>query len=68
MVQLTRIYTRGGDKGKTSLGSGKRVSKSDVRIHAIGEVDEATNLQQLCVLLPLKLISLKKKLMNSMPH
>ena len=41
MVQLTRIYTRGGDKGKTSLGSGKRVSKSDARIHAIGDVDEA---------------------------
>jgi cob(I)alamin adenosyltransferase len=40
MVQLTRIYTRGGDKGKTSLGSGKRVLKSDARIQAIGEVDE----------------------------
>ena len=41
MVQLTRIYTKGGDKGKTSLGSGKRLSKSSVRITAIGEVDEA---------------------------
>lgn len=41
MVKLTRIYTRGGDKGKTSLGSGKRISKSHARIHAIGEVDEA---------------------------
>jgi len=41
MVHLTRIYTRGGDKGKTSLGSGKRVSKSDARIQAIGNVDEA---------------------------
>jgi cob(I)alamin adenosyltransferase len=41
MVQLTRIYTRGGDKGKTSLGSGKRVSKSHLRIQAIGDVDEA---------------------------
>lgn len=41
MVHLTRIYTRGGDKGKTSLGSGTRVSKSDDRIQAIGEVDEA---------------------------
>ena len=41
MVQLTRIYTRGGDKGKTSLGSGKRVSKAHARIHAIGDVDEA---------------------------
>lgn len=41
MVQLTRIYTRGGDKGKTSLGDGTRVSKSCLRIEAIGTVDEA---------------------------
>lgn len=41
MVQLTRIYTRGGDKGKTSLGDGKRILKSHARIEAIGTVDEA---------------------------
>jgi cob(I)alamin adenosyltransferase len=41
MVQLTRIYTRGGDKGKTALGAGGRVLKSSPRIAAIGEVDEA---------------------------
>ena len=41
MVKLTRIYTRGGDKGMTSLGSGARVAKADARIQAIGEVDEA---------------------------
>ncbi|OJW51016.1 MAG: ATP:cob(I)alamin adenosyltransferase [Alphaproteobacteria bacterium 41-28] len=41
MVLLTRIYTKGGDKGKTSLGTGKRVLKSDPRIAAIGDVDEA---------------------------
>lgn len=41
MVQLTRIYTRGGDKGETSLGTGTRVSKSDERIQAIGDVDES---------------------------
>ncbi|OUS12155.1 ATP:cob(I)alamin adenosyltransferase [Rhodospirillales bacterium 47_12_T64] len=40
MVQLTRIYTRGGDKGKTSLGSGKRVYKHDLRVEAYGTVDE----------------------------
>ena len=40
MVRLTRIYTRGGDKGKTSLGDGKRVSKTHVRIVAFGAVDE----------------------------
>lgn len=41
MVQLTRIYTKGGDKGKTSLGLGVRVSKTCARITAIGDVDEA---------------------------
>jgi cob(I)alamin adenosyltransferase len=43
MVQLTRIYTKGGDTGKTSLGSGKRVKKSSFIIHAIGEVDETNS-------------------------
>ncbi|NBC33571.1 MAG: cob(I)yrinic acid a,c-diamide adenosyltransferase [Alphaproteobacteria bacterium] len=41
MVQLTRIYTRGGDKGKTSLGDGTRVAKHDLRVTAYGTVDEA---------------------------
>lgn len=41
MVQLTRIYTKGGDKGKTSLGAGGRVLKSSPRVAAIGDVDEA---------------------------
>ncbi len=41
MVQLTRIYTKGGDKGTTSLGTGKRVPKHDLRVSAYGAVDEA---------------------------
>jgi len=48
MVQLTCIYTRGGDKGKTSLGTGKRVFKNDLRIIAIGEVDELNSSLGLC--------------------
>ena len=40
MVQLTRIYTRGGDRGRTSLRSGQRVSKNSLRIATIGAVDE----------------------------
>ena len=40
-VRLTKIYTRGGDSGETSLGDGSRVSKLDVRIAAYGTVDEA---------------------------
>jgi len=41
MVKLTKIYTRGGDKGKTSLGGGQRVAKHDRRVSAYGTVDEA---------------------------
>ena len=41
MVKLTRIYTRGGDKGETSLGDGARVPKHDPRVAAYGAVDEA---------------------------
>ena len=41
MVQLTRIYTRGGDAGQTSLGDGVRVAKYSVRVAAYGTVDEA---------------------------
>jgi cob(I)alamin adenosyltransferase len=39
-VRLTRIYTRGGDAGETSLGDGTRVSKADPRIETYGTVDE----------------------------
>jgi cob(I)alamin adenosyltransferase len=39
-VRLTRIYTRGGDRGETSLGDGSRVPKTDPRIRAGGAVDE----------------------------
>ena len=41
MVQLTKIYTRGGDKGETSLGDGSRIVKHDLRVKVYGTVDEA---------------------------
>jgi cob(I)alamin adenosyltransferase len=40
MVTLSRIYTRGGDKGETSLGDGSRVPKHNARVAAYGTVDE----------------------------
>jgi cob(I)alamin adenosyltransferase len=43
-VRLTRIYTRGGDGGETSLGDGSRVSKLDPRVRAYGAVDELNSL------------------------
>ncbi len=41
MVKLTKIYTRGGDRGETSLVDGARRSKADMRVSAYGDVDEA---------------------------
>lgn len=44
MVKLDRIYTRGGDKGQTSLSDGSRVAKHDLRVAAYGTVDEANGI------------------------
>ena len=41
MVKLTKIYTRTGDRGTAGLVDGSRVSKSSLRMAAIGDVDEA---------------------------
>ena len=38
--RLSKIYTRTGDSGTTGLGDGSRVSKDDLRITALGDVDE----------------------------
>jgi cob(I)alamin adenosyltransferase len=43
-VRLTRIYTRGGDAGETSLGDGSRTSKLDPLVQAFGAVDELNSL------------------------
>jgi cob(I)alamin adenosyltransferase len=39
-ILLNRIYTRGGDRGQTSLVGGQRVDKDDLRIESYGTVDE----------------------------
>lgn len=38
--RLSKIYTRTGDSGTTGLGDGSRVAKDDLRITALGDVDE----------------------------
>ena len=43
MVMLDKIYTRGGDAGKTSLVGGKRVPKHNLRVETYGTVDEANS-------------------------
>ena len=51
-VRLTKIYTRGGDRGETSLGDGSRVSKLDPRVGAYGSVDELNSQIGLVLALP----------------
>ena len=51
-VRLTRIYTRGGDAGETSLGDGRRVPKIDPRIEAYGTVDELNSVLGLVLASP----------------
>jgi len=41
--RLTKIVTRGGDKGETSLGDGARVAKDDPRIALLGDIDEVNS-------------------------
>jgi cob(I)alamin adenosyltransferase len=41
MVRLTRIYTRGGDQGETSLADGARVKKYSLRVEVMGAIDES---------------------------
>jgi cob(I)alamin adenosyltransferase len=43
MVKLNKIYTRTGDDGTTGLVDGSRIAKSDPRMAAIGDVDEANS-------------------------
>ncbi len=43
MVHLTKIYTRTGDEGQTSLGDASRTSKTDLRLRAYADVDEANS-------------------------
>ena len=44
MVTLTRIYTRGGDAGETSLSDGSRVKKQHLRVAAYGTADETNGI------------------------
>ncbi|MBI4465713.1 MAG: ATP:cob(I)alamin adenosyltransferase, partial [Acidobacteria bacterium] len=39
-MRITKVYTRTGDSGETSLATGERVSKASLRVSAYGDVDE----------------------------
>jgi cob(I)alamin adenosyltransferase len=64
--RLTKIATRTGDDGSTGLGSGERVSKDDLRIHAMGEVDELNS--QIGVLLAEPLPADVRELLVTIQH
>ena len=52
-MKITKVYTRGGDMGQTSLVGGQRVSKASVRLEAYGTVDElSSHLGLLAAMLP----------------
>jgi cob(I)alamin adenosyltransferase len=44
MPRITKVYTRGGDDGSTSLGGGQRVGKNSQRVEAYGTVDELNSI------------------------
>jgi len=46
---ISKVYTKTGDNGKTSLVGGQKVLKSNVRIHAYGEIDELNSVVGLCI-------------------
>ena len=48
-IIINKVYTKTGDRGKTSLVGGQKVSKSDLRIHAYGEVDELNSIVGIAV-------------------
>lgn len=48
-MKKSQIYTRGGDKGETSLVSGSRISKADERINLYGDVDELNSVLGLVI-------------------
>ena len=43
-MRITRVYTKSGDQGDTSLVDGSRVSKADLRVASYGDVDELNSL------------------------
>ena len=68
-VHLTRIYTRTGDDGTTALGDLRRVNKTDPRLAAYADVDEANSAIGVAIALgglPLELTTLLTRIQNDL--
>lgn len=70
MPRLTKLYTRRGDEGQTSLGGGERVSKDSLRVTAYGTVDELNACLGVCLAVGLspRLPALLKPVQNELFH
>ena len=54
-MRITKVTTKTGDKGKTALADGSRVSKDSLRVHCLGSIDELNaSIGFAAVLLPKK--------------
>jgi len=61
---MGKIYTRIGDRGKTSLLGGKRVLKSDLRVEAYGTIDELNSVIGVVLSNKYQVLSIKKELIK----
>jgi len=43
-MRITKVTTKTGDSGETGLGNGERVSKNNIRVHAIGSIDKLNSI------------------------
>tara|TARA_A100000164_G_C21568551_1_gene612883 strand:+ start:96 stop:656 length:561 start_codon:yes stop_codon:yes gene_type:complete len=67
MVKIDKVYTKGGDKGKTSLGDGTRVYKTDKVIFALANIEELNaNLGYVVCKVPVTYKRLLKKIQNDL--
>tara|TARA_B100000959_G_scaffold119797_1_gene125877 strand:- start:1554 stop:2096 length:543 start_codon:yes stop_codon:yes gene_type:complete len=43
-MRITKVTTKTGDSGETGLGNGERVSKNNIRVHAMGSIDKLNSI------------------------